>query len=127
MTDTRPISGSNLLANLGPDIIKLDMQLTRNLHLRRSARFVVRALTTMAASLGSQIIAEGIETLEEYEAVRSCGISLMQGYLFAKPTFEALPTISWLPSVSLPFLPVHAAPPLGPSLCVLPSCRNSDH
>jgi predicted signal transduction protein with EAL and GGDEF domain len=37
------------------------------------------------------LIAEGIETVDEYNALRRCGIDLMQGYLFAKPAFEALP------------------------------------
>ena len=41
--------------------------------------------------LGGQIIAEGVETKEEYFWLRSQGINLYQGYLFAKPGFECLP------------------------------------
>ena len=36
-------------------------------------------------------IAEGVETIGKYEALCGCGVSLMQGFLFAKPAFEALP------------------------------------
>jgi EAL domain-containing protein (putative c-di-GMP-specific phosphodiesterase class I) len=46
------------------------------------------------------LIAEGIETVDEYNARRRCGIDLMQGYLFAKPAFEALPRFT-LPNVRL--------------------------
>lgn len=83
--------GLNLLADLPADILKLDMELTRNLHLRPRARAVVEQTVELAARLGTAVIAEGVETLEEYDAVRACGISLMQGYLFAKPGFETLP------------------------------------
>ena len=84
-------SGLNLLADLPTDIIKLDMQLTRNVHRRSPALTIVKHMAALAKDLGSRLIAEGIETVEEYHALRGCGISLMQGYLFAKPAFEALP------------------------------------
>ena len=45
----------------------------------------------MMTQLGGQIIAEGVETKEEYFWLRSQGINLYQGYLFAKPGFECLP------------------------------------
>jgi predicted signal transduction protein with EAL and GGDEF domain len=57
-------------------------------------------MVELARTLGSQLIAEGIETVDEYNALRRCGIHLMQGYLFAKPLFEALPRFT-LPDVRL--------------------------
>ncbi len=84
-------SGLNLLADFPCDIIKLDMDLTRNLDRRPRALRIVRHAVELAQSLGSLVVAEGIETLDEFQAVRDCGISLMQGYLFARPAFEALP------------------------------------
>lgn len=84
-------SGVNLLADLSADVIKLDMALTRNLHQRRSAKVITRHMVAMAAELGCDLIAEGIETIEEYEALRECGVGLMQGYLLAKPALERLP------------------------------------
>jgi EAL domain-containing protein (putative c-di-GMP-specific phosphodiesterase class I) len=84
----------NLLANLPIDILKLDMDLTRNIDRRRTTQTIVHHLVRLAADLGIAIVAEGIETWAEYETLRHLGIRLMQGYLFAKPAFEALPPVS---------------------------------
>jgi len=91
-------SGMNLLADLPTNIIKLDMDLTRNLQQRPAAIAVVRAMVGLARALGSRLIAEGVETREEYRALRECGVELMQGYLLAKPMFEGLPAFT-LPAV----------------------------
>jgi EAL domain-containing protein (putative c-di-GMP-specific phosphodiesterase class I) len=87
-------SGLNLLADLPVDIVKLDMELIRGLPLRPRALQIVRHLVELAASLGTTIIAEGIETADELLAVRDCGVSLVQGYLIAKPAFESLPSVN---------------------------------
>jgi EAL domain-containing protein (putative c-di-GMP-specific phosphodiesterase class I) len=92
--------GLNLLADFPADFIKLDMDLTRNLPQRPSALAIVKLMVELARTLGNQLIAEGIETVDEYNALRRCGIHLMQGYLFAKPAFEALPPFA-LPNVRL--------------------------
>ena len=84
-------SGLNLLADFIPDILKLDMDLTRNIHQRPAALTVVRAIVQLATSLNTVVIAEGIESVDEYNVLRGCGIRLMQGYLFARPGFESLP------------------------------------
>jgi EAL domain-containing protein (putative c-di-GMP-specific phosphodiesterase class I) len=86
--------GLNLLADLPTDILKLDMNLTRDLNRRPKSLAIVRQMVELAHTLGIAIIAEGVENLQEYDALRSCGIHLMQGYLFAKPTLEALPPFS---------------------------------
>jgi EAL domain-containing protein (putative c-di-GMP-specific phosphodiesterase class I) len=46
-------------------------------------------------------LAEGIETVEEYQWLHNAGISLMQGYLFAKPGFESLPKVDFSPLDSI--------------------------
>ena len=84
-------SGLRRLAELQTDLIKLDMDLVREVHVRPAARKIISHLVKMGSSLGIQIIAEGIETSAEYHALQDCGITLMQGYLFARPEFEALP------------------------------------
>lgn len=81
----------NLLARLQTGIVKLDMDLTRDLHERPRAQKIVRSTVRLCRELGAEVVAEGIETYEEYCAVRKCGIHLMQGYLLAKPGFEVLP------------------------------------
>lgn len=84
-------SGLNLLADLPADLVKLDMDLIRNLHQRPRARAIVSHLVRLANDMGFQPIAEGVETVEEYRAILDCGITLMQGYLLGSPAFEALP------------------------------------
>ena len=44
-----------------------------------------------AKKLGIEMIAEGIETIEDFNYLKKLGIYLMQGYLFSKPGFETLP------------------------------------
>ena len=86
-------SGLNLLADLTADIVKIDMDLVRGIEKRPAARAIVRSLVELCQTLHLQVIAEGIESREEYDALRACGVRLMQGYLLAKPAFEELPAI----------------------------------
>jgi EAL domain-containing protein (putative c-di-GMP-specific phosphodiesterase class I) len=81
----------NLLVDLSVDIVKLDMALIRNLNQRPNALAVVRSIVELCQSLGITLIAEGVETVEEYVLLRDSGILLMQGYLLARPAFERLP------------------------------------
>jgi EAL domain-containing protein (putative c-di-GMP-specific phosphodiesterase class I) len=82
-------AGLNLLADFQPDVVKLDMDLIRNIDTRRSAQAIVRGVVNICEQLDIQIISEGIETLDEYLCLESMGLRLMQGYLFARPSFEA--------------------------------------
>lgn len=85
-------SGLNLLAKFQPNYIKLDAALTRNIHEDRTKRVIVKSIIEVSFELGIQVIAEGVEKTEELEVLRELGIRLVQGYLFAKPAFESLPT-----------------------------------
>lgn len=93
-------SGLNLLADLSADIVKLDMDLVRDVHRRPAALAIVRSMAQLCKSLRIEIIAEGVETPDEYAALRGCGIRLMQGYLLAKPAFESLPAFTLPMAVS---------------------------
>lgn len=84
-------SGLNLLATFQPHVIKLDMVLTRNIDDDRVRQAIVAGIVLVARELNIQIVAEGVETQAERDALLSLGIELMQGYLFAKPEVEALP------------------------------------
>jgi EAL domain-containing protein (putative c-di-GMP-specific phosphodiesterase class I) len=86
-------SGVDLLASFATDLVKLDMGLIRDVHVRPRARAIVAAMNGLAATLGFELVAEGVETVEEYACLRACGIRLMQGYLLARPAFEALPDV----------------------------------
>lgn len=114
-------SGVNLLADFPADLIKLDMDLVRGIHTRPRAMTIVRSLAELARTLGCAVIAEGVETGEEYGALRDCGISLMQGYLLGRPQFEALGDFT-LPGCALPASrpsTPHSAGPLHPPLAVI--------
>jgi EAL domain-containing protein (putative c-di-GMP-specific phosphodiesterase class I) len=88
-------SGLNLLADIDVQVIKLDGRLVRGINAQPRAEEIVRSTAAMAHRLGIQIVAECVETRTELDILLDCGISLMQGYLFAKPTFEFLPEITW--------------------------------
>lgn len=83
-------SGLNLLAAFEPDIVKLDMELTRALDSRPRSRTIVQSLVRLCGELGIAVIAEGVETAGERDALLDCGITRMQGWLFARPAFDAL-------------------------------------
>jgi EAL domain-containing protein (putative c-di-GMP-specific phosphodiesterase class I) len=84
-------AGLGLLARFQPDVIKLDMELIRGLGASLPRRMIVAGVARMAAELGITVIAEGIETEAELTALRAIGIRYIQGFLLAKPMFEALP------------------------------------
>nr|WP_180323161.1 EAL domain-containing protein [Marinobacter adhaerens] len=81
----------NIMMASPPDLLKLDMALVRNIHEEPNKQAVVAGIIAMMKMLGGYIVAEGVEVEEEYFWLRSQGISLFQGYLFAKPGFECLP------------------------------------
>lgn len=86
-------AGLSLLAKFQTKYIKLDMGLIRDLDHSRPRRLVVEGLVRIAESLDITVIAEGIETVGEYEALRAMGVRYIQGYLLARPRFERLPPI----------------------------------
>ncbi|TPG42553.1 EAL domain-containing protein [Sphingomonas koreensis] len=86
-------AGLNLLARFQPDIIKLDMDLVRGLDCSLPRRIIVAAVVRMCDTLGVTVIAEGIETVGELDALRAIGVRYVQGYYFAKPLFETLPPV----------------------------------
>lgn len=88
-------SGLTLLADFLPDLIKFDMALVRGIDRDRPRQVIVRHMVRMCAELGVGIIAEGVETLDEWQTLEEMGIHLFQGYLFARPAFEKLPAVQW--------------------------------
>ncbi|WP_377296709.1 EAL domain-containing protein [Rhizobium sp. SGZ-381] len=85
-------SGLNLLARFQPDIVKLDMDLIRDIDREPAKRTVVRHTLAMLADFGITPVCEGVETVGELAALRDLGVELVQGYLLAKPAFEAFGT-----------------------------------
>jgi EAL domain-containing protein (putative c-di-GMP-specific phosphodiesterase class I)/CheY-like chemotaxis protein len=73
------------LASLEPEVVKLDMSLVRDLEQHPTKRRVVAAIALLCRELGSRVVAEGVETRAELDAITGAGIELIQGYLLAKP------------------------------------------
>jgi EAL domain-containing protein (putative c-di-GMP-specific phosphodiesterase class I) len=82
---------SNLkyIADLSPEVVKLDRQLIANLHGEIRLQKLVTALVRLCDSLGAKVVAEGIETVEEMRAVIDTGAQYGQGYLFAHAALPA--------------------------------------
>lgn len=87
-------AGLNLLARLQPDLIKIDMELLRDIHLSASRQVIVSGLASIARQLGITVLAEGVESEAELTVLRAAGITLFQGYYFAKPALMSLPFVS---------------------------------
>jgi EAL domain-containing protein (putative c-di-GMP-specific phosphodiesterase class I) len=73
------------ILKLAPDFIKLDRQLTSGIDGDPVRRSLAAALASFAAETGAQIVAEGIETATELDAVRELGINYGQGYHLGRP------------------------------------------
>ena len=83
-------AGLNLLSVFQPDIIKLDMELIRDIDGSAVKRSIVKSIVQVARDLNIEIIAEGIETAAELDCLIDFDIKLFQGYYFARPAFESL-------------------------------------
>jgi EAL domain-containing protein (putative c-di-GMP-specific phosphodiesterase class I) len=87
-------SGLNMLADLDVNLIKLDMDLIRDIHLDSRRQLIVEMAVKLASSFEMKLIAEGIENKQEFTCLKKLGVTLMQGYYLAKPSFESLPSIN---------------------------------
>ncbi|MXR67928.1 EAL domain-containing protein [Shewanella insulae] len=88
-------AGLGLLANFQTDLIKLDMELIRNIDRDDTRQVIVTHLLGICHQLKIRCLAEGIETPGEMQWLKGAGVELMQGYLFAKPGFECLPEVAF--------------------------------
>jgi EAL domain-containing protein (putative c-di-GMP-specific phosphodiesterase class I) len=88
-------AGLGLLADFQTNIIKFDMKLIRNIDRDKTRQAIIKNCLNLFAELKITSLAEGVETIEEMQWLRDCGIELMQGYLFAKPGFECLPQVDF--------------------------------
>jgi len=78
-------SGLNLMCELQPHYVKIDMNLIRDIHKDRSRYALVKGLMEFSNLTNIKIIAEGIETAEEMETLIQMGIQYGQGYFIARP------------------------------------------
>jgi len=82
------------LTQLPLDQLKIDQAFVRNMTTKRSDAIIVQTIINMGNSLAMEVIAEGVETLEQRDLLAKQGCHAFQGYLFSKPVlleqFEAL-------------------------------------
>lgn len=73
------------ILQLSPDFIKLDIALTQGIDTDTARRALAKALIAFASETGAVIVAEGIETRDELDALRALGVAYGQGYYLARP------------------------------------------
>lgn len=77
--------------DLRPDVIKLDLTLTRDIDTDPVRRALAGALVAFGREIGAIIVAEGIETRAELESLRTLGVTHGQGYYVARPGSGRVP------------------------------------
>jgi len=87
---------SNLkrIVDLQPGVVKLDLALIRGLDVSRRQQILVKNVVQLCRDLGASVVAEGIETVAELEAVVDLGCDFGQGYLLARPGYP-IPKAIW--------------------------------
>lgn len=83
----------DLLTDLRPDTLKIDRNLVMECDTDKRRQAILSSLVTLAKALGTQLIAEGVETRDESRCLLALGIPVQQGYYFSYPSLEALAEI----------------------------------
>lgn len=81
-------SNLNYIIDMPVAIVKLDKHLTDEYFVNQKAKAIVKTVIEMAHSMGIKIIAEGIETAESLEEMKSLGVDYIQGFYFSRPLPE---------------------------------------
>lgn len=90
-------AGLRMWSEVQPDYVKIDKHFVQGIHEDPVKQGFVRSILDIARDLNCQVIAEGIETVDDYQCIRSLGIGIGQGYYFARP--HTLPPISLPPTL----------------------------
>ena len=85
------------ILSLRPDIIKMDLSITRHIDTDPARRALATALVIFAGEVGATVIAEGAETVAELAALQSAGIQRAQGYVLGRPGPLPLPPLDYTP------------------------------
>ena len=87
-------AGLTSFAMLEPEVVKLDMSLVRDIQREPLKQRIVRSMVSLCRESGIMVVAEGIETAEERDALVMLGSDFMRGYLFARPS-RPFPEVQW--------------------------------
>lgn len=74
-----------LLSAVDFDVLKLDRSMVKDIINNPKAQAIIKSIADICKSMDIQLVAEGIEEEEQLEALRSCGVELVQGFLFSRP------------------------------------------
>jgi EAL domain-containing protein (putative c-di-GMP-specific phosphodiesterase class I) len=98
------------VVELQPDIIKIDRSLVAGVETDMARRSVVTTFVLLALDIGAAIVAEGVETPSELEAVTTLGVDAVQGYLIARPSSDPAQVARWCCDETLLPDPAQARP-----------------
>lgn len=74
-----------LLSQIDFDVLKLDKGLVDDVAHNSKSYYVIESIVNICKKVEIKVVAEGIETEEQFDTLRSCGVKLGQGFLFSKP------------------------------------------
>jgi EAL domain-containing protein (putative c-di-GMP-specific phosphodiesterase class I) len=83
-------SGLTSFVQLEPEFVKLDMSLIRGVESNHVKQRLIRSISEVCRDMGLQVVAEGIETAEERDAIVDLGCDLLQGFRFGRPDAQLL-------------------------------------
>lgn len=78
-------AGLTTFAQLEPEVVKLDMSLIRGVNAEPTKARVIKSMGQLCGEMGLLVVAEGVETEEERDALALLGCDLLQGFLFGVP------------------------------------------
>ena len=120
-------SSLNMLSQMKLDILKLEMKFIQNEITKPQEQSILKDIISMAHRMHLSVVAEGVESLDQVQRLRTVGCDYVQGYFFAKPMpvpeFEALCDAQLVPSKPIAPREPPAAPPL-PGLLVVDEDQN---
>lgn len=79
-------SSLQYLKCLNVDELKIDQSFVRDFMLNRSDALIVETIISIGKNFNMEVIAEGVETEEQFERLKAMGCQNFQGYFFGKPT-----------------------------------------
>jgi EAL domain-containing protein (putative c-di-GMP-specific phosphodiesterase class I) len=99
-------AGLATFSRLEPELVKLDVSLVRDVDKRPRKLRLIEGMTALCSRLKMRVVAEGVETRAELEALAHAGVDLCQGHLFGHPerAFGAPAWNAW------PWVDTHARP-----------------
>ena len=90
----------SFLSKIQPDEIKIDRSLIQDIHRMGGQQSVVVAIVRYCEDMGINLVAEGVEKLEEWCWLESVGVKLYQGFLFSRPCLNGVGEMHWPVKIS---------------------------